>query len=193
MRKRSGLILGVLVLGVLSGVAPARAEVDREALNKVVAAFVLNFVRYAEWPDDRFDAADDPIVIVVVGETPVLPYLRAIVKDEKVGERPLRVVEAAPPPEDASEEDLRRFDEAVGRAHVAYLNGAAVRAGESMLRRLPRALTVSGVRGFVDRGGMIELYVKDDRVVFDVNQAAMDAAGVKMSSKVLRLAQRVKE
>lgn len=175
------------------GASPVRAEVDEQTLNKVVAAFVLNFVRYTEWPADRFADDDAPIRIVVVGEAPVLPYLRAIVKDQTVGGRSLRVEEAALPPEDPSEEELRRFDDAVSGAHVAYLGEAAAGRGEAVLTRLGRALTISKARGFVDNGGMIELYVKDDRVVFDAHRAAMDAAGVNMSSKVLRLAQRVKE
>jgi hypothetical protein len=53
------------------------------------------------------------------------------------------------------------------------------------------ALTVSKVPGFVDAGGMVEIMRTNQSVVFQVNLAAINSAGLEMSSKVLRLARRI--
>ena len=52
-------------------------------------------------------------------------------------------------------------------------------------------LTVSNAPGFVDAGGMVQLEAAGDRFVFDVNLAALRAAGLRLPPGVLSLARQV--
>ena len=52
-------------------------------------------------------------------------------------------------------------------------------------------LTVSDAPGFVDAGGMVQLEAVGDRFVFDINLAALRAAGLRLPPGVLSLARRV--
>lgn len=52
-------------------------------------------------------------------------------------------------------------------------------------------LTVGESEDFLARGGMVRLFVADNRVVFDINRAAALAARLQVSSKLLRLARQV--
>ena len=49
-------------------------------------------------------------------------------------------------------------------------------------------LTVSDQDGFTDKGGMINLRVVKNKVRFEINIAAVNRAGLRISAKLLRLA-----
>lgn len=53
-------------------------------------------------------------------------------------------------------------------------------------------LTVSGITGFLDQGGMIELVSDGNHLQFEVNLDAVEQVGIKMSSKMLQIAQKVR-
>jgi len=67
-----------------------------------------------------------------------------------------------------------------------------------LLRRLFVALgekpvlTISDSRGFIDQGGMIEVFSMDGRLRFKVNHTEMKNSKILMSSKALQLAVEVK-
>ncbi len=54
-------------------------------------------------------------------------------------------------------------------------------------------LTVGEGDSFVREGGMIGFVIDNRRVRFDINQAAAEAAGLKISSKLLSVARGVKD
>ena len=54
------LLFGVSLLG-FAPTAHAQSE------DQVIAAFLLNFARYVEWPKDAFETPDSPVSICVVG------------------------------------------------------------------------------------------------------------------------------
>lgn len=53
-------------------------------------------------------------------------------------------------------------------------------------------LTVSDAPDFVDRGGMLQFVVQDDKVRFLVNLGAAERAGLSLSSELLKVAVSVK-
>ena len=54
-------------------------------------------------------------------------------------------------------------------------------------------LTVSDAAGFAKAGGMIELFIEEDRMRFAVNVDALERAHVRLSSRVLALAKIVRD
>jgi len=54
------------------------------------------------------------------------------------------------------------------------------------------ALTVSDLDKFTSLGGCVGLHKEDKRIHFEVNLTALDTAGLKLSSKLLKLARIVK-
>ncbi|HNO87252.1 MAG TPA: YfiR family protein, partial [Rhodocyclaceae bacterium] len=52
-------------------------------------------------------------------------------------------------------------------------------------------LTVSDIDGFAEAGGGIGLVTEEDRVRFDINQAALTRDTLKASSQLLRLGRNV--
>ena len=149
--------------------------------NQVKAAYLFNFARYVERPQSAFDSQSSSIEIGVVGGGTVSKLLKKTVIGKKVGNRPLRVLDFASPSE--------------GRdSHILFVPGDA---DGSDLKQIvddlegTHAFVVADADGFARKGGIANFIVSDQRVRFAINESAAKRAGLKVSSKLLRLAELV--
>ena len=76
------------------------------------------------------------------------------------------------------------------RCHVLFVSGSEQTRGDRFLQDLAGAyvLTVSDMSLFVPRGGMIQFVAQGGRVRFEINGPAAKAAGLVLSSELLRVA-----
>jgi hypothetical protein len=182
----SALALAVVLAVGLGVAAPAGAagspglgEVTREY--EVKAAFLYSFATFTDWPGDAVPDAGDAFVIGVLGVDPFGPVLDAIAASKTVRGR--RIV-------------VRRFAtlEDYTPCHILFVASserARMGAVIETLRDAP-VLLVADTGEFARAGGTIDLVVEDNKVRFEINQAAAEHAGLKISSKLLRLARIVK-
>ncbi len=170
-----------------AGATPAAAEAVEAA--ELKAAYVVNFARYTEWPANRFEHAQGPLVVMVIGDDEVARELAEIAeRADAIGGHPLEVRrEPLSPPESWRRE--RMLGE-LRRAHVVYLGPDAEDGVRELLADLAglAVLTVGDVPDFAASGGMIGLRRQDLRVVFDANPEAIRAGGITVSARVLKLA-----
>lgn len=169
---------GAILLLATSAGAASGADVDVANEPSVKAAFVLNFIKYTEWPASSETAAH-PLRICSPSVKPLDGYLASLQG------KPLRrgVIEVR----------TRVQQRDWPGCHVLYLDaedGDYVDAATRTLGGLP-VLLVSDSPDFVQRGGTIGLRAAGTRIQFDVNLAAGQRAGLKLSSHMLRLAARV--
>jgi len=158
--------------------------------HEVEAAYLLNFLRYTQWPAQSFETAQSPYVVAVVGDGDAAASVRAVAQaagsiyGRTIEVRALRSLRAP-----SSGSNTHGLADALAGAHLVYFDASA--AGE--IRELPlladkAVLTVSNAPGFIAAGGMIELVNAADHIIFDANPAAIAAAQLVVSSKVLKLA-----
>ncbi|MGA7792713.1 MAG: YfiR family protein [Candidatus Acidiferrales bacterium] len=144
---------------------------------QVKAAYLFNFLKFVEWPDESFADPLAPIVIGVVGEDPFGNALPQVVIGKTVQGRDLviRIYHAG--------EDLRG-------AHILFISASERKRLPMILSGLrgSSVLTVSDTAGFLDAGGMIQFLNENGRVRFAINVDATGRARLKMSSKLLSLA-----
>lgn len=180
---RATLMLTLVVFA--SG--PSVAQTDVES---VYNAYVLNFVRYARWPDS--DTLGVPYVIAVIGPPGTAATLRQLVsRGEGVSGHPLSVRSIsfnaiAPPPEQA----IKALRGTLGDARVVFVaqshrswNAPVIAAVKGQ-----PVLTVGVGGGFVAQGGMLGLFEKNGRVNFSANEEAIRHSSVEVSARVLVLA-----
>ncbi len=161
-------------LAAFGAVAVARADVTKEY--KIKAAFLYNFTKFVEWSPDRFPDGGAPIVIGVLGENPFGDELAAAVHDRKVNGRCI-VIRSIRSPEDAQQ------------AHVVFVTEGEERRFETMLlAKTDGVLTVGESRRFAAIGGAITFVAVEDKVRFEINMAAAEAAGLKISAQLQKLA-----
>ncbi len=169
-----GVFLNVIVGGICASPA-ALAGVAEEY--KVKAAFFYHFARFIEWPSERFLSDEDPFRICIVGENPFQGALRKTLSGKTVHGRPFRLLQS---PDDA----------VLTQCHVVFIGeGSADRS-----KRITDAvhgqgvLTIGESADFIRQGGIVRLFLADNKVRFGINPQAAQRANLEISSKLLRLA-----
>jgi hypothetical protein len=164
------------VVGATTATPPnAHAQASASPEYQLKAVFLFNFAQFVEWPPSAFAGPDTPLVIGVLGEDPFGSYLEETVRGETVNGRPLEV---------------RRYRGVgeIGTCHILFVS----RRGEDQLQgaldslRGRSILTVSDAEGFARRGGMIRFVTDRNRIRLRINLEAAQAAGLTLSSKLLR-------
>jgi len=122
------------------------------------------------------------LTICVLGEDPFGRDLDDVVRGQVAGDRALAVKRLA---------QVQRGD----NCHVLFVSGAEKARAERVLGVLSNTptLTVGEGDDFTAAGGMIALLIDDNRIRFEVNLDAAGNAGLKISSKLLKLARNVRE
>lgn len=142
------------------------------------AVFLFNFAGFTEWPPAAFPTPGTPLVIGLLGDDPFGDYLDGLVKGEQAHERPLAV---------------RRFRrvEDIDVCHVLYIATSEAERLRPILEALRgrNILTVSDVADFTYSGGMVRFLTETGKIRLRINLDATKAAGLTLSSKVLRPAQ----
>jgi hypothetical protein len=173
----NSVLLSLVVF--LTSVTGARPLQSPSLEYDVKAAFLINFARYVEWPPAV--RRDRSFGLCVLEPDPFGDRLETAVAGELWETRPIAIRRLT----DLS--DLRE-------CHLLYVPAAAAglyaEAKKTQLSKLP-ILTVGEANDFVKNGGMIQLLVEQNRVKFFINQRAADAVGLRVSSRLLRLARLV--
>jgi hypothetical protein len=193
-RLRGLFALLALALGVGTALPAIAQEDDSRTLEmQVQAAFLVNFLRYTEWPADRVGNPADPYVITVIGDGAATDTLRRLTDVvPPVGGRRIEVQRIEFPP--GADATVRAgISQRLRRSHLVYVHdtGEPVEAILGDLSGQP-VLTVSDRRDFARQGGMLELQRRGGRIVFDANPDAIRNARLVVSAKVLKLARIVR-
>jgi hypothetical protein len=156
---------------------PGVGAVEPVDSTQIKAAFVLNFLKFVEWPAATPDEPTASIVIAVLGDAPLEAELQRTRGTAQVGGRAVTVrrVEGA--------------DEA-GDAHLLFIGASTSRTLAATLRALENkaVLTVGDTRGFAEAGVILNLYEFDRRMRIEVNTTAAARAQLRLSAHLLRIA-----
>jgi hypothetical protein len=169
--------LGGLVAAFLLSAPPVTSGATQTAPLElaVKAAFVYNFVKLVTWPDLPHTRTPT-LRICVLADEDLADALDTAVRDKQVMGRPLAVGR------------FSSVDEVVPCAVLFVGRGMADQLPLLLLRlRGWPVLTVSDAAGFAGEGGAIGLFADEGRVRFEISVASVRAAGLQVSSKLLRL------
>jgi len=150
--------------------------------DQVKAAYLYNFAKFVEWPQETFPDATAPIHLCVLNDATIGSELNQIVKDKHILGRSIVVV-----PIQTGEQ---------GRScQILFINSAQNWQIEHILKGLQGAsvLTVGEATGFVEQGGIVNFVIQDDQVHFQVNHKAATQSRLRMSARLLSVAKRVIE
>lgn len=166
--------------GLLGTGSPAHGQpagtTDEQRLK---AAFVYRFAQFVEWPPEAL-ADRTSLEICVSAPSTYGAALNELVAGESLGGRPIVVREV----------------EAKDTLESCHLLFALPAPGGDKATLLPRAaplpiLTVGDDPTFLEDGGIINLRIIDRSVRFEINTAAAERAGLRLSSQLLRLAVKI--
>lgn len=146
----------------------------------VEAAYLFNFAKFVRWPQYP-GARQSTLAICIVADDAFSAVLDRTVSGEKIDGKPVVEKRIASPQE-------------VSACSILYIGASEFGRAVRILAEassLP-VLTVSDMPGFLDRGGMIQFVLLDDRVRFKVNLQPTQHDGLTLSSELLKVALEVR-
>jgi hypothetical protein len=171
--------------------APARYEE-----HQVKAAFLYNFIKFTDWPEGKV-AELNTITIGILGEHKFGDAFNPI-KDKPVKDKQLIIKNFGKSRKSFSQDDAGKLEfanyiEQLRKCHVLFICDTERENFKTILEAVKGygVLTVGETTDFLNFDGIITFIPGTEKPVFEVNQKFCEQEGMKISSKVLRLARRV--
>jgi YfiR/HmsC-like len=176
--RMSWPLLGTVFLLLLPG--PLLSCAQNVSEYQVKAAYLYNFSKFVEWPAQAFASPVAPIRLCVLKDQAFESELNQVVKGKTVGGRAVTVV-----PVQTGEQSLR--------CQILFIASSQDKQSRQIIDTLRNSsvLTVGESEGFVEKGGIINFVLQDDRVQLQVNHKAATQAGLHISSRLLSVAKLV--
>jgi hypothetical protein len=142
--------------------------------DKVQAAFIYKFIQFIEWPIE-IEKASNTFKIGIYGKSNMQELLQTF-SGEKVNTRLLEI------------HPVENLDN-IKKCHILFISSSETSKLDEILEILKGSsvLTISRMEGFAQKGGMINFYVNEERVRFEINPESAKNAGLKISSKLLKV------
>lgn len=158
---------------------PAQVHADEVHEVDMKAVFLYHFSAFVEWPPKAFIDPYAPFVIGVLGDDPFGEVLDQVIQGEFKNQHPIIV---------------RRFSrrDDFTKCHILYVSDSERRRLNEIMNQLKGRpiLTVSDIDGFNRAGGIVQFKRHSNRIGLAIDKASSDKAGLQISSKLLRLAER---
>ncbi|HLX91086.1 MAG TPA: YfiR family protein [Puia sp.] len=171
MLKRFLYLTFIFSAGVLKGHAQER-EADLKAV------FIYNFINYIDW-DSGNDAPN--FVIGIIGSSEVTRSLSQIAAGKTAKNKRI-LIHVFSRPEDIQD------------CQILFIPQNLPYSLQSILDRIDKGvLTISEETGYAEKGTAFNFFVKNDKLKFEANLKALDQAGLKAGSQLLKLAKIVNQ
>jgi hypothetical protein len=172
--------------------------------HQIKAAFLYNFVQFTDWPAGKL-AEPNTITIGLLGEHPFGdafdPVKNKTVKNKRLNIKNLGRFRKSFPQsreghqtvDDAGKLEFVNYIEQLRKCHVLFICDSERENFKAIIDAVKGygVLTVGETADFLDFNGIITFIPGTEKAVFEVNQKVCEQEGLKISSKVLRLARKV--
>ena len=159
-------LLGIACL-VSSFIATAQTELSQ--INKLKAAYLFNFTKYIEWPEDALPPTS-PIQICLHAAPAFIAFMQELVEGRKVGKH-LQQVRV---------EDLHN----ASTCHMTFLN----RSLPEPMPQTTDSLLVVGSEEIQHPLSAVTFYLDNRKLRFEFNMARVEKLDISISSELLKLA-----
>jgi hypothetical protein len=149
---------------------------------QVKAAFLFNFIKFVDWPQGAFLQKSSPILIGVIGDDPLARELEQSLRNKSINGRELVLRQIGWP------SDVKGY-------HILLLCASEAKATPAVLASVKESptLTIGEIDRFGEQGGIINFYIEEKKVRFEINLDAAEKARLKISSQLLSLARIIKD
>jgi YfiR/HmsC-like len=161
----------------ISSSAPAASGTTNASEREVKAAILYRVAKFIEWPTSAFSSTDAAFVVCVLGDDKTLRAFSSLI-GKLVNSHPIEVRRVQ-----GDTLDLRL-------CHTAYFpadGNVDIDYALTQLKGMP-VLTVGEAEEFANRGGILALLMREQRISFSFNLPASKQAGLSVSAQLLQLA-----
>lgn len=138
------------------------------------AVYIYQFIKYIKWPDA---ASSGDFIIGVLGETSAIEHLQKMADAKSAGSRDIV---------------LKQFESVndISNAHILFVAKNSIESVSQILAKTKGSGTmiITEEEGFGLEGSNINFVERKGRLVFELNQEAMEREQLKVSSELAKLA-----
>jgi hypothetical protein len=166
----------LLLVWIASAAAIPTAHGQEKAIGEydVKAAFLYNLTKFIEWPDKSLDQKS-ALTIYILGDAPFGNALDAI-RGKTIKGKAIVVKKTN------SLDILKHGD-------ILFISNSEKGRLEQILKGISGLpiLTVGDTESFAENGVIVNFYIEDNKIRFEINIEAAKRAGLRISSNLLRL------
>jgi uncharacterized protein DUF4154 len=178
--RRLELLIAIAAIALCS--RPSSAAAQTATAPALKAAFLYNFAKFTEWPDDAL-APGVPLLLCVINDRAVGDMLVDLTRGHAINGHALVVSTMKP---DSAE---------LPSCRLLFMSGIDAPRSRALVDSVvgKPVLTVSDFDTFAQLGGVADFFVEHGTMRFTINLEAAQRAGIRLSSKLLSLARIVKD
>lgn len=179
LRTGRGILHLVLIVSLLAGMlfpfAVSAEELKKADIVTLKSAYIVNFIRFTEWPQRSGLSAESSSTLEIVGDEDLFEVMHSFARQNAGKAIRLSV-------------DMCNTIPCLKKAAAVFLGKSTVGLASKLeaLKGLP-VLTISDMPGFASQGGMIEIKYQNEKLTFIVNRDAVARAGLYISAQLLQL------
>ncbi|GHN01196.1 hypothetical protein WSM22_26850 [Cytophagales bacterium WSM2-2] len=164
----------LVVLGFFALCATGALAQTEKPIHEIHAAMIYNFMKYVQWPED---ASTTEFVVGVLGEDNVFNTLKSYYDGKPKGTKKFVI------------KKLNDASEAVTCA-VVYIGKNKSKDFDNVKNAIAgkSILTITDSFNLGKKGSCINLKVVDDKLKFEINQASINQASLKVAGQLTSMA-----
>ena len=173
--RRLTAALVLLFLSVFLS-AGSEAQIEESTLK---AVYIEKFTRFIEWPKaSGIDDTSRPFVVGIIGESDLEPVMRSIFAARKIRDKDVVIRHLSPDSEE------------LGDCHLLFISHISKEKLQKVLTAIKGkpVLTVSDTENFATSGVLINFYVLQHRLRFEINELAVRKSPLTFSYRLMQIA-----
>ena len=172
-RKLAAILILVTITAAIV-ILPVQGEERKLGEYEVKAVFIYNLAKFIEWPDKSLDN-NPTLTVYILGDDPFGANLDAI-KGKLIKGKSVVVKQIDSPA-------------ALKNVGILFFSSSEKKQLQDILKGISRLpiLTVGDTQSFANRGVMVNFYIENNKIRFEINTEAAKLAGLKISSNLLKM------
>ncbi|HKT46517.1 MAG TPA: YfiR family protein [Candidatus Acidoferrales bacterium] len=169
----------LVVAALINSSMALQAAPDARPESTIKAAFLFHFAEFVEWPEQALPPNNSPLQVCAADEG-LRDVLEASVAGKQVRTHPIHI-------------RYTKGSENLQGCHILYVGSIERRQMSALLAAVKDTpvLTVGESADFPKEGGMIGFLLQNNKIRFDINLTAAQKANLKVSARLLILANSV--
>jgi YfiR/HmsC-like len=171
--RGASVVVAIAVLEAMTTIAPVFGQVDEQTARAVA---VLNVAKFVEWSSEW---RTSPFVIAVAANDSFEEVLVGLARTTRMHDREIQVRHLEPTEEHCL-------------CQLLFVSAEEDRRASTLLHhaRGNSVLTIGETTAFLREGGIVRLFRDDNRLRLQISTKNMESSGLRISSRLLRLAVR---
>ena len=170
-------LAAILILILITAAVATQSTLGQERKlgeYEVKAAFIYNLAKFVEWPGKSLDDVST-LNLYIIGDDPFGTDMDAI-RDKLIKGKRIVIKQIDSP-------------DALKNAGILFISSSEKEQLPDILKGISGLpiLTVGDTKSFAQRGVMVNLYLENSKIRFEINLEAANLAGLKISSNLLRM------